>query len=75
MASRLIGRGNVGEVIRQARIKQGITQVDLSVRMGYKPESLGISVRKWETGKALPPLDKIRDLAAILDVPIDALIP
>ena len=75
MARRAIERGSVGETIRKARTDLKMTQAELAAKLGYSAEGLGIVVRKWESGKTLPPLDKIRILAQTLNVPIDALIP
>ena len=75
MARRGVARGNVGEVIRKARIARGLTQVELAEQLGYESTSNGSTIRRWESGSLLPPLDRIRELAAILDIPIDSLIP
>jgi len=75
MARRGVARGNVGEVIRKARIARGLTQVELAEQLGYESTSNGSTIRRWESGSLLPPLDRIRELAAILDIPIDNLIP
>ena len=75
MAMRTIKRGSVGDVIRVARIKKGMTQIELSEKLGYGANTMGSIIRGIESGRRLPPLDKIRALSQILDVPIDDLVP
>ena len=75
MAARKINRGNIGEIIREARLKQDFTQKTLGDLLGYKMVDSGAIIRKWEAGVSLPPLDKIRKISQILDVPLDDLIP
>lgn len=74
MASRQIKRGSVGENIRVARLKMGMTQMELQERLGYA-QNLGSVVRGWESGKRLPPLDMIRQIADVLKMPLEDLIP
>lgn len=41
----------IGEVIKELRVKQGLTQKDLGERCGVSMNQ----VSSWETGKAYPP--------------------
>lgn len=72
---RIINRGNVGTNIRKAREEKNISRMELMQMLGYNPAKRATVVSNWELGYELPPLDKIRQLATILDIPIDDLIP
>lgn len=64
-----------GDYIRDCRIAAGMTQQQLGEACGYTGESAGATVRKWETEKNPVPLDRLRRLAAALNVSIDSLVP
>lgn len=66
---------DIPPIIKAARIRQGFTQQELGERMGYSGESAGATMRKWETGKTPVPMVKIRQLAAVLNLTLDDLIP
>lgn len=65
----------IPETIRAARIKQGYTQQSLGEALGYEGTSADSTVRRWEAGSRPVPLEKIRKLAEVLQIPIDSLIP
>lgn len=66
---------DIPPIIKAARIRSGMTQQELGERMGYEGESAGATMRKWETGKTPVPIKKIRQLAAVLNLTLDDLIP
>ena len=59
----------LGKKIRQLRFKAGLTQEQLSERMGVGPQA----VSKWETGAAMPDVTALPLLAEIFGVTIDDL--
>lgn len=64
-----------GSYIRECRIAAGLTQKQLGEACGYTGESAEVSVRRWESEKTPVPLDRLRRLAAALNVSIDSLVP
>ncbi|MBE6557486.1 MAG: helix-turn-helix transcriptional regulator [Ruminococcaceae bacterium] len=56
--------------IKSLRRKKGLTQNTLSELMDVTPQA----VSKWETGRALPDLSRLDELAAALDVEITELL-
>ena len=59
---------NIPDTIKAARIRAGMTQQELGEHMGYTAESAGPVVRAWESGRRPVPLEKIRALAAALNL-------
>lgn len=55
-----------GEVIRQARLRAGLSQAELARRAGRAPSAIG----RWERGEARPALETVVELvrAAGLDL-------
>lgn len=51
-------------MLKELRIKNGLTQNDLSEILGVKQNTVSM----WETKKATPPLSKIGALAKALNV-------
>lgn len=56
--------------IAAARVAAGLTQADLSQRLGIGTATL----RRWESGQTSPSAAKLKALAQALDVPITQLI-
>lgn len=56
---------NIGDVIRQYRLKNNLTQDDLGKMMFVSKQA----VSKWENGKTLPDIETIRKLAEALSIP------
>ena len=54
----------IGTKIAQARREQGITQLELADKMSVTRQT----VSRWETGAAVPDIEKVADLAEILQV-------
>lgn len=61
-----VGRNRewVGIAIRQARLTRNLTQRELAERCGTAPAN----VSRWESGRAMPGLDRLPDLCEALDV-------
>lgn len=66
---------DIPAIIKAARIRCGYTQQELGEKLGYSGDTAGVTVRKWENGKAPIPIVKIRPLAAALNLTLDDLIP
>lgn len=62
----------IAEKIRAARIRKSYTQADLAKLMGYSGRQ---SVQQWENGLRPVPDDKKRELALLLGLTVDDLIP
>jgi len=65
----------IPEVIAANRKAMKLTQRQLGEACGYEGRSAETVVQNWEYGKQPVPLDKIRILAATLQISIDSLIP
>lgn len=65
----------IPETIAASRKALKLTQRQLGEACGYEGRSAETVVQNWEYGKQPVPLDKIRILAATLQIPIDSLIP
>lgn len=52
------------------RKQRGLTQSELSELMGVTPQA----VSKWETGRAVPDLSRLDELAAVLEVEVTYLL-
>lgn len=61
---------DIGSKIAQARREQGITQIELADQMCVTRQTIS----RWETGAALPDIEKTADLAEILQVSCDYLL-
>lgn len=66
---------DIPDTIKAARIRATMTQQELGEKMGYNTESAGPVIRAWESGRRPVPLEKIRALAAALNLTLDDLIP
>lgn len=60
---------DVGQRIKDARIRKGWTQLEFALEAHVSPSS----VTRWESGK-LPPLRELYRIAELLDVALDQLI-
>lgn len=60
----------LGQNIQAARKAKGLSQEILAEQVGVSRQALG----KWEKDTALPSLDNLRVLAAVLDVSMDELL-
>ena len=66
---------DIPAIIKAARIRCGCTQQELGEKLGYEGRSAEVTVQRWESGSRPVPLDKIRPLAAALNLTLDDLIP
>ena len=60
----------LGERIAEKRKEQGLTQAELAEKMMVTRQT----VSRWETGTALPDVERIAELAAVLGVSCDYLL-
>ena len=61
---------NIGKKISSARRELGITQVELAEKMSVTRQT----VSRWESGTALPDVEKVSQIASILNVSCDYLL-
>ena len=61
---------NMGEKIRLARRKRGLSQEQLAEKLAVSRSA----VAKWETGKGLPDVGNLRMLSRLLQVSVDHLL-
>ena len=59
-----------GNRILELRSKAGLSQAELAAEIGVTNKA----VSKWEVGKAKPGLDKIRKLAAVVQISVEELL-
>lgn len=60
----------VAREIREARIAQNMTQMNLADAMGVSYQA----VSNWERGNSMPDIGKLEELCAILDISLDRLL-
>ena len=60
----------IGQMIRLARIKKGMTQADLAETIGVSQGAVG----QWENGMTIPRPKHIVRLSSLLDIPVDELL-
>lgn len=65
----------IGGRIREARTRKGLTGRELGELLGYKGSNGERYVHNWETGVRPVVRAKIRPLAEVLDLSMDALLP
>lgn len=65
----------IPQLISERRKALNLSLGDVGRACGYSGKGARSMVQRWELGKAFPPPDRIRRLAAVLRLPIDALIP
>ena len=66
---------DIPPIIKAARIRAGMTQQELGEKLGYDQSTASSTVRRWELGIRPVPVDKIRQLALVLNLTVDDLIP
>ena len=64
------GLMKLGNVLKEAREKQGLVQADVAHELGYTTAQF---VSNWERGLSYPPLKAIKPLAKMLKVNADEL--
>ena len=60
-----------GKNIMRLRLEQGLTVRDVQVFFGFEEPQ---AIYKWQHGTAIPTIDNLVVLAAVLDVPMDEII-
>lgn len=65
----------IPEHIRASRKAAGLTQRQLGEACGYEGRSAERVVQLWESGSQPVPIERLRRLAAALNIPLDSLIP
>ena len=60
----------IGQMIRLARIKKGMTQADLAETIGVSQGAVG----QWEKGMTIPRPKHIVRLSSLLEIPVDELL-
>jgi transcriptional regulator with XRE-family HTH domain len=68
-------RGDIPAKIKAARQAKDLTQQELGEKLGYTGEFARVAIKRWESGERPVPLEKIRPLAAALNLTLDDLIP
>ena len=61
---------SLGEKIREQRKKAGLSQEQLSEKLGVSRSA----ITKWETDKGIPDVDNLKALSKLLNVSIDYLL-
>jgi len=62
-------------LIKEARARKAMTQIDVGVACGYSGEVAQVTVARWEAGTRPVPMDKLRTLSKVLSLKIGDLIP
>lgn len=65
----------IPEKIKKARQEAGLTQKQVGLACGYDEKSAESFARQWERGTRPVPIDKLRALSQVLNIPLDQLIP
>ena len=60
----------IGQMIRLARIKKGMTQADLAETIGVSQGAVG----QWEQGMTTPRTKHIVRLSSLLEIPVEELL-
>ena len=60
-----------GKNIMRLRLEQGLTVRDVQVFFGFEEPQ---AIYKWQHGTAMPTIDNLVVLAAVMDVPMDEII-
>lgn len=57
--------------LKEARIKAGITQRELGIRVGMEPGSASSRMNHYEKGRHVPDIDTLKRMADELGVPVN----
>lgn len=68
-------RSDYGYKLRTLRIAVGLTQLEVGEACGFIGDTATRTVQFWERGERLPGIDRIRSLAAVLQVPVNQVVP
>jgi len=61
----------LGEYLREKRIAAGLTQTDVSKKLGYTTAQF---VSNWERGTSEPPFETLRIVAQIYSIPLEEML-
>lgn len=64
---------SVGHKIRAIRDLRGMTQKELGIKAGFSSTTADVRIRQYESNKMVPKDDKLKEIAAALDVDVTAL--
>ena len=65
----------IAQLIYERRTALRLSRADIGSACGYTGAPARSIPARWELGQAFPPIERVRRLAAILRVPVDALVP
>jgi len=65
----------IGERIKAARKEKKLTQKRLGELLGYTGRSAELMVQHWERGRRQVPIEVVKPMSKILDIPLEDLIP
>lgn len=63
-----IATNKVGETIKAARLKAGLSQMALGLQVGFDEGTAQKNVSRWEHGVNRVPVENVRQLARILNI-------
>ena len=64
----------IPEKIKKVRQEAGMTQKQVGLACGYEEKSAERTARHWESGTKPVPIEKLRALSQVLNIPLDQLI-
>ena len=64
MKGKHMSKQTIGEHIKKARTKAGMTQVEVAARAGFSHSA----VYQWETGRCQPTVSSVKQLSTVLDI-------
>lgn len=70
MASDQVSTSSLGARLRAERLKRGLTQGQLSIRLGISRQAIS----KWEHDRSQPDLENLQKLAGLYETGVDALL-
>ena len=65
----------IPEKIKKVRQEAGMTQKQVGLACGYEEKSAERTARHWESGTTPVPIEKLRPLSQVLNIPLDQLLP
>ena len=68
-------RQEIAANLKAERLAAGMTQRKLGVALSYDITHAQTQVSAWESGTRTIPRDKLREIARILKIPVEQLIP
>lgn len=59
-----------GERLKQVRVAAGLSQEKLGIEAGIEEASASVRMNRYERGERTPAIEIVRNIAAVLDVPV-----